>query len=481
MLIAPLFLYVIIVIEGYIVLSSELLAIRQTVPFVGSGTDTVSIIIAAVLMPLAIGYYAGGHYKPGISKDTGKRKRQSPRKKLVWNLCIASVFLLLGLSTYTVNIFFPLLRELGITNRLGMITIYAVSFIVTPVYLLGQTVPLISNYFSRQKLSQITGKMLFFSTVGSFFGSIISTLILMSFFGVHYTVTFNFILIAIVVIIACNRKRDSNKIAFIATIAIISILINSDKAMNVVHIISDNQYNTIEVIKTKDGTTHFVQNNSDSSAIGPDHYKHAYIQMLEKELIAPLKQSATPKNILVIGTGGFTFGLEDLKDNYTYVDIDPSLEKVATEHFLKQKLTANKKFFPEAAQSFVNFSKDRFDLILLDVFNGDTTLPEDLVTVEFLNSLKNKLNPRGIIAINFILSPTFRDPMSRHLDNTLRTVFPYVSRQVAKDFNAWQQNPNVRTNVLYMYNDNPDYETRDNVIYTRDKNRIFFDKPQKRE
>jgi len=53
-------LFFIIFLEGYIVLSAELLAIRQTLPFVGSGTDTVSIIIAAVLMPLAFGSILGG-------------------------------------------------------------------------------------------------------------------------------------------------------------------------------------------------------------------------------------------------------------------------------------------------------------------------------------------------------------------------------------------------------------------------------------
>lgn len=57
-------LFTIIVLEGYVVLSSELLAIRQTIPFAGSGTDTISIIIAAVLMPLAFGYYAAGRFRP---------------------------------------------------------------------------------------------------------------------------------------------------------------------------------------------------------------------------------------------------------------------------------------------------------------------------------------------------------------------------------------------------------------------------------
>ena len=57
------FLFFVIFLEGFVVLSLELLAIRLTIPFVGSGTDTISIIIAAVLLPLAFGYYRGGQFK----------------------------------------------------------------------------------------------------------------------------------------------------------------------------------------------------------------------------------------------------------------------------------------------------------------------------------------------------------------------------------------------------------------------------------
>jgi hypothetical protein len=115
-------LFFIIFLEGYIVLSAELLAIRQTLPFVGSGTDTVSIIIAAVLMPLAFGYYAGGQHRGRI------------RNKLVRNLLIAGAFLTVGLSYLVLTWFFATLTEgLEWKNRLLLITFYALLFIITPV------------------------------------------------------------------------------------------------------------------------------------------------------------------------------------------------------------------------------------------------------------------------------------------------------------------------------------------------------------
>ena len=57
-------------IEGYIVLSYELLALRLVMPMAGAGAQTASIVIAAVLLPLAFGYHAGGAYsRMNLRKD----------------------------------------------------------------------------------------------------------------------------------------------------------------------------------------------------------------------------------------------------------------------------------------------------------------------------------------------------------------------------------------------------------------------------
>ena len=119
-------LYIIILIEGYIVLSTELLAIRQTIPFVGTGTDTVSIIIAAVLMPLAIGYYTGGRFRP--CKIYGNYI--SLRKKLTFNLILSTVILLPGMSLVFMEWFFQnLLVDIGITSRIVQTSLYATFFV----------------------------------------------------------------------------------------------------------------------------------------------------------------------------------------------------------------------------------------------------------------------------------------------------------------------------------------------------------------
>ena len=174
---SPLFLAAVAV-EGYAVLAVELLAIRQLTPYVGNATDTVAVVIAGVLLPLALGYEAGGRagFVPG--DEAGVRRR------LARNLLVAALILSFGLSHPYLVAFFQVLDGLGLTHRLVQAAIHTSLFLIYPVYLLGQTVPLVAYCSTAVDLPRSAGLMLFFSTLGSFMGSVVSTLVLMSLWGV---------------------------------------------------------------------------------------------------------------------------------------------------------------------------------------------------------------------------------------------------------------------------------------------------------
>src|SRR6185295_429791 len=102
------------------------------------------------------------------------------------------------------------------------------------------------------------------------------------------------------------------------------------------------------------GNKYFIQNGNSSSMLTPDGHKHAYIEFVEQHYIAPIRTKGPVKSILVIGAGGFTLGLEDKKNDYTYVDIDPSLKDISEKHFIDQKLGPNKRFIPEDARAYLH-------------------------------------------------------------------------------------------------------------------------------
>jgi spermidine synthase len=468
-----LLLFAVIIIEGYIVLSSELLAIRQTIPYVGSGTDTVSIIIAAVLMPLAFGYQYGGRFKP--HKIMGHHF--TVRKKLVLNILIASIILIIGLSHESLRYFFLMLPRLGIEDRLAQTTIYSALVLVVPVYLLGQTVPLVSNFFSKQRLSKITGKMLFFSTVGSFLGAIFATLALMPTIGVHHTASLNFVLLAFLVILL-SKKKTSASVIFSVILAFAAMYYNSDDVMKKYKIRKNNAHHTIVAGTISSGDNVLYLNRNNSSKYNEMREKHPYIEFAERVVIHPIMYTANPKDILVIGAGGFTFGHEDTNNTYTYVDIDKDLLPIAEKYILKEPIGENKTFVPKPARGFLASTDQKYDVIYLDAYLGGISIPEHLVTVEFFEQVKAHLKDNGILMTNFILSPNFNNVFTRNIDNTMRAVFPHVTRTVVGEhYNLWSESETTMANIAYIYRHETDYD--EGHIYSDNRNTVFYDKPKK--
>ncbi len=420
---------------------------RQTIPFVGSGTDTMSIIIAAVLMPLAFGYHAGGNFN--IKHANGRYR--TIRKKLLLNIVIASMFLLPALSYFIFQFFFFGLSKMGIENNIIQISLYSIIFLVTPMYLLGQTIPLVSNYFSKEKLSQITGKMLFISTIGSFAGSVVTTLLLMPLIGAHHTATVIFVLL-FTLIIVLGKKQTRNITMIMLGILGISIIINSDPTMELINIVKNGKYSTMMIMSDDEGATHLYINNNDSSKYSQNGRKHEYIEFAERITIGSIPTDAPPKNILVIGAGGFTFGHNDEKNNYIYIDIDKDLLEVSEKYLLKEKLKDNKIFYPLPARAYLSSTNQKFDVILLDAYLGGLSIPEHLVTQEFFTEVKNHMNDKAVLVANFIIPPNFNNKYSKNIDNTIRTVFPYISRhKIGVNYNIWSQNKDKNANYIYIY------------------------------
>ena len=467
-----LFLYLIVFLEGYVVLSSELLAIRLITPYVGGATDTTSIVIAAVLLPMAVGYYWGGQYKPKINR---KGRYVSVRDKLLKNILISAVILTLGLSYIFIHDFLGLVGGVYY-NRLFMTTIYCAVFLIYPVFLLAQTIPLSVNYYSKESISKITGKMLFFSTIGSLFGAVFSTLFLMATIGVHLTATITIITMCVLYFLIA-KKRTSKALVFIGLIGVLSYFMNAPSIMKHFDIVESNQYQTIQISEISNGNKILRLNNATSAGISADkQITFAYMDFFEDNYIKPIEKAETKRDILVIGSGGFTLGLNDTNNNYTFVDVDEALLDISEQYFLNQKLGNNKKFYPLPARAYVRkaINEDKhYDLIIVDTYYG-SHIPEHLITKEFFESLNNVTKDNGIIAFNFLLNPNFSDQYSINVDTTLRSVFPLISRQIIHRFNAWSEHPAHKYNVAYSFYKNKTHAKRE--IYTDNKNRVYYDK-----
>lgn len=462
-------LYFVIFLEGYVVLASELLAMRSIIPFVGTGTDTVAIVIAFVLMPLALGYYKGGQYKP-------TRKRAllvTVRKKLINNIYFAASFLVFGLSYVVLVYFFDALYSFGIENRIYLTLIYSAVFISVPVYLLGQTVPLISHYFSGEILARFAGRILFLSTVGSFMGSLVTTLVLMSVFGVNITVMVVAGMMLLLMFILSNR-RFYKEVVYVALLFAVTVVLNHDRVLAQFNVVENNSYNTISIIEDEEEESiTFKVNHALHSKLAKDPLdRFPYVAYIEDTFIYPTLVDLTQaqRSILIIGAGGFSMGIKDTFNRYTFVDIDESMLDVSEQYFMKLPLSSNKRFIAKPARAFLRTIEEQYDLVILDIFTHIYTTPDQLITKEFFASVKERLKPGGVVVFNSVVSPDYRDNYSIKLDNTIRSVFPFITRQVVSSYSPWEEK-NAYKNVVYaMYGL---YENKD--IYTDNKNSYFLD------
>ena len=463
----------IIFIEGYAVLAAELIAIRGLISYVGNGSDIVSIIIAGVLLPLAAGYYYGG-----ITANN----RQPVRPRLIRNFTIALIFLVLGLSPLGMDIFFMTLSNLGLTNRLLLAPLYVLVFLAPPLFLLGQTIPLSSRLFRDQTPSRIAGQTLLWSTIGSFLGAIFSTLVLMAFFGVNVAVIFMTALL-LLAIAMLNRKLTMRTMGLPLVIMLLCLLLNASFIFSAANIYYQNQYSTARILTHPEkGSKLLTLNKAPSAGYNPTNGGlFPNIAQAEEVLLKPLATAEPKRDILVLGAGGFTFGVNDEHNNFTYVDIDPDLKDLTEKFFLEKKLTANKKFVPDAARAFlVDALREgrKYDLVYIDAFNGEMWVPEDLVTQDFFGQVREVLKPGGIASANMVLSPTFGDSYSRNLDHTFATVFPATMRFPMTQIDVWSKSEEYRMNILYI--GFKDASEKTTSTYTDNKNRVFWDKPLKR-
>lgn len=460
------FLFLIILISGYASLALELIAMRQVVPYIGNDTIISSIIIGIILVSLSLGYYTSGSIK--ISK-------QSIRDKIMRNFIISLFFIFLGTSYVFVGYYFSLFVYFGIINRIVQAFAFSIIFLAVPSYLLAQTTPLLSNFFSKNLSGEMTGKMLMFGTFGSFAGSIFTTLFIMPIFGVSYAVFFNIFLMALTIAML-SRKRKINVFLFLVCFLVVVFLFNNRSLEKQLNILSNNEYSTIKIIDTDEGQSKVMMiNNSFSSKISSDYeLMFPYIKYIEENFIFTIP-SERKLNILVLGAGGFTVGNRDTSNNYTFVDIDRSLLDVSEKYFLNKKLESNKKFVAEDARSFLRQTKKKYDLIILDTYSSRFDIPSQLITAEYFESIKNVLTDDGIVVANIIASPVFSDEFSVKLDNTFRAVFKNIGRQIINNFNPWEK-PEYYNIIYTYYNNSP----KTNKIYTDDNSSSnIFDKGRK--
>ncbi|MFO1257368.1 MAG: fused MFS/spermidine synthase [Gammaproteobacteria bacterium] len=456
----PLFIFSIILLEGFVTVSVQILTIRQLIPFVGNSVAVTSLIIGIFLLFLAYGYRQGGRYKEDFLKILSR------------NFCIAFPLLGFGLSYPFLDLFFHGARYLIGDNIFYSLGLYLILITAPMVYILGQTVPVTMNLIktlSHQEheplVGAIGGEVLHLSTLGSFLGAVLTALVLMNFFGVASTVFINCILLYLIVLMISLVGRFG--IIRIFLLAILSVIIYKfNVSYENLKFIKTNSYANYAVTehngsdqKTKGHV--FEVNAAHSSYLDQNKKAFPYIETVKKILFDDLK--LRNKEILVVGSGGFSITAERTHQNhFTYVDIDKDMPHVVKGSFLD---AIQGDFIAQEARAFFLTQDKRYDAIFSDVYNNMYEIPVHLLTQEYFQQIKKALVPGGYALFNIVSQATLQTKYAKRIDNTIRSVFPYC-------MGIPMQYTNQITNLIYACKN---IETVDHTIYTDDKNQAQID------
>ncbi|MDP2089985.1 MAG: fused MFS/spermidine synthase [Candidatus Gracilibacteria bacterium] len=415
--------FIIVFLEGFTTLSVEILAIRRCVSVIGSNSITTSIILGVILVALSYGYYIGGK----IASNSSKEKII---KRLFINLFISGLIYTL-ISFPLENIVLTYLLNTGIGYALSILIAIFLLFFV-PVFLASQTIPLLNELIDSEKKSELVGKLLFYSTIGSFIGSITTSLVLFPYLGVSKTIILNGIILLTLslIIIIINKKSFKDYILIINLLLLVifgKLILSNIFDKNYVYSF-DSSHNDIDIIDYEDNKRIMLLNGAFSSGIYKENKESYFTYIIETQnIIKKLK----PKNILVVGGAGFSLPYYvsklDFIDSIDVSEIDVELYNISQKYFLEEKLNDKVNFYGIPAEYLVNQKLKegkKYDFIFIDAYTGKS-VPSQLLTKEFYDGL-NKISS-GAIVFNYIFdqnnNSTYYKKTVNTLSNSLGSVY----------------------------------------------------------
>ena len=434
-LVTALVIYLVAFITGAIVMSFEMLGSRYLNPYFGSGIYTWAALISTVLAALTIGYFIGGFIAD----------RRPSASVLGTTVLIGSAYVLVLPSFAELLLEFVLARVDDV--KTGSL-LAALAILLFPVTFLGMYSPFAIRLLIRSAASSgtVSGTVYGISTVGSIVGTLGTTFYLLPHVGSRALTLMlgGAGLIAGCALIALDRAtRRATALALVGALTLIQIGLSNaqeragdlvDEAIRadilkrrdgrVAHI--ETEYNDIYVTKRRNELTMSFQlkgwdytesivNLRDSDDL-PVHYTRA--------MTTALAYPSELKTILMIGLGGGSLStylgraMPDVA--IETVEIDPGVIAAAKKYFGIRE-TSRVRYIASDGRVLLKRNAKTYDLILVDAYQGGY-VPFHLLTKEFYELLKQRLNPAGAVVFNV------HDGTKLYVSTikTLAAVFPTV-------------------------------------------------------
>lgn len=405
--------------EGFSTLAVEVIAIRLAVPVVGSSIVLTGVMLGVVLLALSVGYWRGGALSANWTP-------QQTRRALSRNLLIAAVLygaVVFPLEAMALAQFLD--WELPLTLSIGLA---ASILLLPPLYLASQTVPMLAELTNIDgHAGRASGRILFFSTIGSVAGGVVTPVWLFPTLGVART---GLVVCAMLVVAAVGMALEK-RATMVGGAAALALIAGATALAAPRHELFyfDSEYQTIQVVERPKGDRVervMMMSGGRASGVYADTgqtsfaYAHAIFEAL---------QQSRADSLLVIGAAGFNVPRDAVALPYMKtidaVDVDPAVKPISETYFLRQPLPGIIRFFPLSARHAARkFGRERrrYGLTVLDAYFGQG-IPEELVTLEFFEDV-HRVSDRTLA--NLITDRDLDSEFSHNFLATFRQAFGAV-------------------------------------------------------
>ncbi len=194
---------------------------------------------------------------------------------------------------------------------------------------------------------------------------------------------------------------------------------------------SKTKYQEIDIVESPDLGKCLIIDGAIQSSTFDEYIYH-------ESLVHPAMLTAKdPKSILIIGGGEGATIREVLKHDVNRViviDIDEELVEACKKHLVEMHQGSfnddRVKIIFTDGMRFINDSKERYDVIILDLTDPTEGTSQQLYTKEFYSLIRDRLEDGGCM-VTQATSPNFSPHCFTIIHNTLEQVFKYVRAYIA--------------------------------------------------